>query len=187
MNNAPELLSPRLRLRRLRQGDAQAIAAYRGLPEVALLQSWEFYGPAEAAALIAEQERTTPDTPGSWLQLALTLLDSGVLVGDCGIHFLQDDRRQVEIGITLSPAHQGRGLAAEAVGSVLRYVFESLGKHRVRAVTDAENDRAARLFRRLGFRQEAHFVEHVWFKGRWSSEFVFAMLRREWEEQGRSK
>ena len=66
---------------------------------------------------------------------------------------------------------------------MLRYVFEALGKHRARAVTDAENDAAARLFRRLGFRQEAHFVEHLWYKGQWGSEFVFALLRREWLER----
>ena len=55
------------------------------------------------------------------------------IIGDCGIHFLADDEHQVELGITLSPVHQGRGLAAEAVGSMLRYVFDALGKHRVRA------------------------------------------------------
>jgi RimJ/RimL family protein N-acetyltransferase len=103
------------------------------------------------------------------------------VIGDCGIHFLPDDDRQVELGVTLSPAHRGRGLATEAMGSVLRYVFHDLGKHRVRAVTDAENHPAADLFRRLGFRQEGHFVEHVWFKGAWGSEFLFALLRREWE------
>jgi RimJ/RimL family protein N-acetyltransferase len=152
------------------------------MAEVARLQSWESFGPAEAAALIAEQGRTPVGAAGSWVQLGLTLVDSGVLVGDCGIHFPQQDQRQVEIGITLSPAHQGRGLAGEAVACVLGYVFETLGKHRVWAVTDVENERAARLFRRLGFRQEGHFVEHVWFKGRWSSELVFAMLGREWAE-----
>jgi RimJ/RimL family protein N-acetyltransferase len=61
--------------------------------------------------------------------------------------------------------------------------FGTLGKHRVFATTDADNDAAARLFLRLGFRREAHFVEQVWFKGRWGSEFVFAMLRREWAER----
>ena len=64
---------------------------------------------------------------------------------------------------------------------MLRYVFETLGKHRASAVTDAENQAAARLLLRLGFRQEAHFVEHVWFKGAWGSEYLFAMLRREWQ------
>src|SRR5688500_17426619 len=160
-----ELVSPRLRLRPLRPDDAAAICAYRSLPEVARFQSWEAFGPEDAAKLIASQERTSSDTPGDWLQLALTMLECGKFVGDCGIHFLTDQPEQVELGITLDPAYQGRGLAKEAVECVLRYVFDSLNKHRVIAVTDAENHAAARLFRRLGFRQEAHFLEHVMFKG----------------------
>jgi GNAT superfamily N-acetyltransferase len=86
-----------------------------------------------------------------------------------------------ELGITLAPAHQGHGFATEALGSVLRYVFDTLGKHRALAVTDARNHPAAGLFRRLGFPQEAHLVEHVWFKGAWGSENVFALLHREWQ------
>ena len=88
-----------------------------------------------------------------------------------------------ELGVTLAPAGRGRGYAAEALGAVLGYVFDTLGKYRASAVTDAENRRAASLFRKLGFRQEAHFVEHVWFKGRRGSEFVFALLRGEWEQR----
>jgi RimJ/RimL family protein N-acetyltransferase len=176
-----ELMSPRLRLRRLGADDAAAVCAYRALPEVARFQSWESFSLQDAVQLIAGQDGTPPNTPGTWLQLALTTSGSGEIVGDCGIHFLADDDWQVELGVTLAPAHQGRGLAAEAVGRVLRYVFESLDKYRVRAVTDVENLPAARLFRRLGFRQEAHFVEHVRFKGAWGSEFLFALLRREWQ------
>jgi RimJ/RimL family protein N-acetyltransferase len=56
-------------------------------------------------------------------------------------------------------------------------------RHRVAAITDAENSPAAALFRGLGFRQEAHLVENLWFKGRWGSELVFALLRREWESR----
>ena len=63
---------------------------------------------------------------------------------------------------------------------MLDFVFCALGAHRIHAVTDAENERAAALFKRLGFRKEAHLVEHRWLKGRWDSEFVFALLRREW-------
>jgi hypothetical protein len=32
----------------------------------------------------------------------------------------------------------------------------------------------------MGFREEAHLVENVWFKGSWGSEYVFAMLKQEW-------
>lgn len=177
-----ELLSSRLRLRRLQPADAAAICAYRSLPAVARYQSWTSYTPDDAAGLIGEQERVVPNTPGTWMQLALTTRDEGTLIGDCGVHVLAEDERQVELGITLSPTYQGRGLAAEGLGSVLRYVFDSLDKHRARAVTDAENQPAASLFRRLGFRREAHFVEHVWYKGAWGSEVVFGLLQREWRE-----
>ena len=177
---ALELWSPRLCLRRLRPDDGPALVGYRSLPAVARFQTWESFGPDDAAALIADQAGVAPDTPGTWLQLALVRPGSGEVVGDCGIHFRRDDPRQVELGITLAPAHQGRGLAAEALGRVLGYVFGSLAKHRASAVTDAENHPAAALFRRLGFRREAHFVEHVWFKGAWGDEYLFALLHREW-------
>lgn len=175
------LKSPRLFLRPLRLDDAAALVTYRSLPEVARFQSWESFGPDDAARLIADQAKVVPDMPGTWLQLALVLSESDAVIGDCGIHFRSDDPRQVELGITLAPVHQGRGLAAEALGSVLEYVFGSLGKHRATAVTDAENHAAARLFRQLGFRHESHQVESVWFKGAWGSEYLFALLHREWQ------
>ena len=174
------LRSSRLYLRRLHPGDVGALAGYRGLPEVARFQSWESFGLADAARLVANQASVVPDTPGTWLQLAAVLAESGQVIGDCGIHFRADESRQVELGITLDPAYQRQGLATEALRAILAYVFESLGKHRVSAVVDANNHPAAALLRRVGFRQEAHHVEHVWFKGAWGSEYVFALLRREW-------
>jgi RimJ/RimL family protein N-acetyltransferase len=175
------LHTQRLHLRRPRPEDAAAMSAYRGLPEVARYQSWETFGVADAARLIADQQTVMPATPDSWLQLMMVLGESGLVIGDCGIHFLSNAAQQVELGITLDPCYQNRGLACEALEGVLGYVFDTLKMHRVSATTDAENRAAQKLFRRLGFRQEADFVEHVWFKGAWGSEYVFAILQREWE------
>ncbi len=186
-NSFTELRSRRLLLRRLRPDDLAALCAYRSLAEVARYQDWESFGPDEAARLIEDQAGLEPDVPARWFQLAIVGAASGLLVGDCGLHCRGDDPRQMEIGITLDPAHQGRGYATEAIECLLGYVFGSLGKHRVAAVTDAENGPAASLFRRVGFRQEAHFIEHVWFKGAWGSELVFALLRREWEQRRTSR
>jgi RimJ/RimL family protein N-acetyltransferase len=175
------LRSPRLLLRPLCAEDAAPLAAYRSIPEVARFQSWESFDQADAVRLVADQAKVVPDTPGTWLQLAIVLSTSGKMIGDCGIHFRGDDFQQVELGVTMSPTHQGQGLATEALASVLGYVFDGLGKHRVTTVTASENHAAAALFRRLGFRQEAHYVENVWFKGAWGSEYLFALLRLEWE------
>jgi RimJ/RimL family protein N-acetyltransferase len=175
------LRSPRLLLRPLCAEDAAPLAAYRSIPEVARFQSWESFDQVDAVRLIADQAKVVPDTPGTWLQLAIVLSTSGKMIGDCGIHFRGDDLQHVELGVTMSPTHQCQGLATEALASVLGYVFDGLGKHRVTAVTDTENHAVAALFRRLGFRREAHYVENVWFKGAWGSEYLFALLRREWE------
>jgi RimJ/RimL family protein N-acetyltransferase len=184
MPNIPftDLRSRRLILRRLRCDDVFALCAYRSLPEVARFQSWDSFSTEDAARLIAEQsERQDPDIPGAWFQLGITRADTGAIIGDCGMHCRQDDPRQTEIGITLAPAHQGCGYATEALGIVLDLLFDQLEKHRVSATTDADNTAAAALLTRLGFRREGHFIDNVWFKGKWGSEFSFALLRREWK------
>lgn len=181
MNPAPwQLESNRLILRRLRPDDAATIHSYRALPQVAAYQSWESFELQDAQDMLKEQAGLKPHASGTWLQLGMTLCPTGALVGDCGIHFLQHEPQQVELGITLSPDHQGRGLAREALALVLGYVFDTLGKHRAIATVDERNEPAVRLFRSLGFRQEAHLIENAWFKGAWSSELGFAILKREW-------
>ncbi len=157
------------------------MSGYRGLPEVARYQSWETFEANDATQLIADQLTVTPGALGSWLQLMIMLAEGDQPIGDCGIHFILNAPRQVELGITLDPRYQNFGFAREALEGVLTYVFGTLNMHRVSATTDAENSAAQNLFKRLGFRQEALFVERVWFKGAWGSEYVFAMLQREWQ------
>ena len=176
-----QLHTQRLHLRRLQPEDAAAMSAYRGLLEVARYQSWETFEAEDATQLIAEQLTVKPGDIDSWLQLIIILAESGQPIGDCGIHFLSNAAEQVELGITLDPRYQKHGFACEALHGVLSYVFGTLNTHRVSATTDAENKAAQNLFQRLGFRREAHFVDHVWFKGAWSSEYVYALLQREWQ------
>lgn len=177
------LASRRLRLRRLRPEDAQPLCAYRSLPEVARYQYWDSFGLDDAVRLIESQSTAQPNIPGTWFQLAIVNAATGALIGDCGLHCQKSDPRQMEIGITLAPSHQGHRYADEAIECVLRYAFGTVDTHRVFAAVDVLNRSAIALCRRLKFRQEAHFVDHLWFKGRWSSEFVFAMLQREWKDK----
>ena len=177
---AVELQTKRLALRQAGADDADAILSYRSLPEVARFQSWASFDGADALRLVGSQDKLAPDKPGTWFQLVILDRAAPSIIGDLALHFREDDHRQVEIGINLAPARQGKGYAAEAVRSVLDYLFRQLGKHRVMAITDAENDAAARLFRSVGFRQEGHFLEHVWYKGSYGSEYLFALLASEW-------
>jgi RimJ/RimL family protein N-acetyltransferase len=175
------LETERLWLRPLQPADVEVFAAYRSDPDVARYQGWDApFSVAQAAAFIDAMARREPGTPGVWYQLGIELKSGGGLAGDCAFHVLAEDARQADIGVTLARAHQGRGYASEALARLLDYLFVDLGLHRVRAVCDAENLASARLLERLGLRREGHFIENVWFKGRWGSEYAYAVLREEW-------
>ena len=120
-----QLHTQRLQLRRLRSEDADAICAYRDLPQVARYQSWEDFGAEEANQLIADQLIVMPGATGSWLHLMIIITKSGQPIGDCGIHFPSNAARQVELGITLDLRYQNRGFACEAIEGVLSHEFAS--------------------------------------------------------------
>jgi len=174
------LRCPRCRLRDFGETDLAAFADYRSDAAVAQYQSWSPpFSMEQARALLSSVRRAPFGTPGTWYQIAIADLESGALMGDCALHFLEDGQ-QVELGFTLARAHQGRGLMREAVTALLDHVFGPLGKHRVIAQTDAQNQAAIRLLSSLGFRREGHYLQNVYFKGAWGDEMAFACLAEEW-------
>jgi len=102
------------------------------------------------------------------------------LIGDCAFQVRADDERQAQIGFTLSPTSQKQGYATEAVTGLLNVLFGKMRLHRVTATCDVENEASVRLLERIGMRREARFLESVWFKGAWGSEYVYAVLDKEW-------
>ena len=172
--------SSRLTLRRFADADLDAFLAYLNDPLVARYQTWESYTEQQARGVIEEQKSLEPGRPGKWFTFAAELRETKSLVGHVALSVKEADHRQAEIGFTFARQYQGRGLAREAAGRVLDYAFGELGMHRVVAVTDCENERSVALLTRLGMRREGHFIENVWFKGAWGSEYLYALLRREW-------
>ena len=171
-------------LRPFHQADLAAFIAYRSDADTARYQAWDApYSAHHAAAFLHDMQQTVPATPGAWYQLAIALKATGPMIGDCAFCLLADDPRQAEIGFTLAPQQRGNGYATAAVRRLLAYLFEEVGVHRVRASCDVENVADATLLARVGMRREGHFRESVWFKGRWSSEYWYAMLRHEWGQQ----
>jgi len=175
-----ELITERLRLRRLVPADCPAMFAYRSDPSVVAYQTWEPRDLTEIERFVADQMKLHPDTPDSWFQLAITSLQTNELVGDCGLHFPADEEQQAEIGITIAPAWQRHGFAAETVSAGFGYLFDTLDKHRVYASVDPRNTPSVALLERLGMRREAHFRESFLVRGEWTDDLIYALLQREW-------
>jgi len=171
----------RLRLRPFETKDVPIFAAYRSDPEVARYQGWDAPYPLEKAVqFVEDMVHAQPGVPGQWCQIAIELKESGQMIGDCAFCVLEEDGQQAKIGFTLAREFQGRGFATEAVSCLLGYLFGTLKLHRVSAICDAENLSSARVLEKVGMRREAAYIENIWFKGHWGSEFEYAILSQEW-------
>ena len=179
-----KLETPRLILRPFADSDTAAFVAYRCEKEVAKYQSWDVpYPEKEAIAFIAAMKLAKPGILGEWYQLAIELKATGEMIGDCAFCVLADDGKQAEIGFTLAPKHQGKGYGTEAVKRSLDYLFTEYNLHRVRANCDPANTASVKLLQRVGMRCEGHFIKSLWFKGAWTDELWFAILRDEWRRK----
>lgn len=137
----------------------------------------------QAATFIKDNATKHFGKAGEWVQYAIENKETGKLIGDCAIKLDQYDTRIAEIGITISHHEQQKGFAKETLIGILSFLFDQKEIHRVVEIVDAENIASENLLKSIGFRQEGHFIENIFFKGKWGSEYQYAMLKREWEEQ----
>lgn len=173
----------RLRLRRFTPDDLHAYAAYHRLPEV---YRYLYASPPDQAKLeanLAEAVTSRFSEDGDIFYCAVTLLDSGELIGEVLLKLANSTALQAEIGYIFNPVYAGKGYAIEAVRALLERGFTEAGFHRIFARLDAANRGSIGVVERLGMRQEAHLRQNDRFDGRWGDELIYALLKQEWSQE----
>lgn len=138
----PVLIGERVILRPLRAVDRPILTAFLGGPEVA--RWWGTPGPDRAADDLYDDKD----------QAAFAIELNGVLVGS--IQYSEEnepDYRHAGIDMFLGTEHQNRGLGTDALRTLARHLFEDRGHHRLTIDPAAANDRAIRVYERVGFRR----------------------------------
>ncbi|MDM8533630.1 GNAT family protein [Clostridiaceae bacterium HSG29] len=176
------LNTERLILKSVIIDNATEIFNYRSLEEVYKYQGFRPEKKEDVIEFINKNVVDEINIPDTWIQLCIFIKESNNLIGDIGVHFIDD--KQVEIGYTLSPEFQGKGYAIEAIKEVINYIFKILKKHRITASVDPENMRSINLLEKIGMRKEAHMIKSVWFNEKWADDVIFAMLEEEYNNKG---
>jgi RimJ/RimL family protein N-acetyltransferase len=182
----PELpvLTERLLLRAFTTDDFDDLWAIMRLPEVARHMLWAARDRDQAREALARMvSETALEKDGDYVTLAAVAGET--VIGYVELGLRSAEHQQGEIGYVFHPAHHGRGYATECARTMLRLGFEQVGMHRVIGRCSAHNTASAGVLRRLGMRQEAHFVDLRKVGGEWREELVFAILDREWSAQNR--
>ncbi len=177
------LESERLVLRRFADSDLEPFLAYRNDPEVASYQSWDSYTRREATTMIEELKSLQPGTPGEWFQFAIESKEMGVLLRDCAL--VEEDGRQAEVGFTLSREHQGRVTLRRRSRSCWITRSQTSGYTGSSPSRTRRTSLPSRCSSGWACAGKAGSSKNAWFKGRWSSEYLYALLRDEWPRRPR--
>jgi ribosomal-protein-alanine N-acetyltransferase len=85
-----------------------------------------------------------------------------------------------DLGYSVGEDRQGRGLMSESVVAIVRYAFDELGLHRVKAAYLPSNERSGRLLRRLGFVVEGYARDYLLIQGRWQDQILVGLINPDW-------
>ena len=175
------ILTERLCLRPFTRGDVEAVYAYRQRDDVARHLFDDPMSREQCTELVQTRVgQTFLMADEDSIVLAIERRDNQHLVGEISLIQRSAASRQGELGYLLHPDSQGRGYATEAAARMLELGFDGAGLHRIYARCSIHNLPSWRLMERLGLRREAHLREHVFIKGEWAEELVYAQLEDEW-------
>lgn len=128
-------------------------------------------------------EKIIKNNDDSILRLGIHKKEQGLLIGFCMIAFIDTYNKSCKLGITIGEKNEwGKGYAKEAVNELIRYCFEELNMNRIGVEIYSFNDRSIKLFEGLGFVREGIIRELVFKKGKFEDEYVYGLLRRDWEK-----
>jgi [ribosomal protein S5]-alanine N-acetyltransferase len=179
-SRAPILVTERLALRELRDGDAPAIASGAGDRRVAkyLLQVPSPY-PVSLAKRWVIARRDWWDL-GRGVTLAITRRDEpDKLLGTVSLRRYARDRR-AELGYWLAVPVWGQGIATEAVRALVDFGFRELVLARIYAQVIAGNRASTRVLEKLGMVEEGTHRQHVRKGHRLHDIVLYGLLRSEW-------
>jgi len=181
----PVLRTERLVLREVTSKDAPWYLKHFNTWEI--VDGQECPGPKDIKTARKELKLYFTDnfTGGTGMRWGLTLRGSDDLIGSVGFYKWVKKTHQVETGYDLDPDYWGQGLMTEAMTAIVQYAFDVMKVNRIEALVSPRNKGSQRLVRRLGFRREGVLREHDYYDGEFTDDFLFALLKRDWQPRTR--
>lgn len=131
------------------------------------------------AAWYASAERRAADRSGFMFEVHVA--EDGRYIGNCGLEDVDMVHRHAEISLLIGEvSEQNKGYGRDVIHALLRFGFDTLGLHRIAICHMAPNERAAYLYRSVGFKEVGVLREHTFLRGEWVDEVALDMLASEW-------
>lgn len=175
----PELLTPRLLLRRLKKSDYLDMYEYACDPNVTKYLTWQPHpNPTWTMRYLAYV--STRYRAGEFYDWAIVLRENHKMIGTCGFTSFSYEHNSGEIGYVLNPIRWGQGIALEAVRAVMKVGFITLNLHRIEAKFMYGNERSRRVMEKAGMTFEGYQRESMYIQDEYKTIGVCSILFSEY-------
>lgn len=182
----PELVTPRLVLRRMKKTDYNDMYDYASDENVTRYLTW-YPHPDAGYTLRYLAYITTRYRAGEFYDWAVIWKETRKMIGTCGFTSFHYGHNSAEIGYVLNPEYWGKGIAVEAVRAVMRVGFLTLNLHRIEAKFMEGNDRSRRVMEKAGMLFEGMQREAMYIKDQYTTIGTCAILASDFIAQGCGK
>lgn len=175
-SNLPILETQRLILRPLKMRDAHDLYAYARDPEVSRHVLWDAHESVWQSRqyLRAALRQYRRGLPGSF---AITLRQSGRMIGTIGFMWVNTDHRSAEVGYSLARDYWNQGIMTEALRAVITFGLDTLRLHRIEAQHETDNPASGRVMAHVGMQYEGTLRQRLKNKGRYVDVALYAILQ----------
>lgn len=117
---------------------------------------------------------------GNDIMLGIFESQTGVLVGNIGLH-LKREHQRAELGYIVGKAFWNSGFGTEAASAVMDYGFSQLNLRKITAKHYEHNPASGRIMQKLGMTKEGYLRGEIIRNTRVCNVIVYGILREEWD------
>ena len=171
----PTLTTERLRLRQLRDDDAEKMFLLRSDAEV---MKYISKPPAKSMDEIRSHMKVISELHyrNEAINWVITLNGNDSLIGVICIWHIQWQHARGEVGYTMLPDYHGKGIMDESLKAILTYGFNTVKLHSMEAHVHPENQASIKLLEKNNFTREAYFKENFFYDGKFFDTAVYSLI-----------
>lgn len=173
------LQSNRIRLRLMEEKDADLVLAWRNKKEI-IDQLFSYVG------IVAKQHYNWYEkyiNDDRRIEFIIEIIETQKPIGTIGLNNIDYKNQKAELGIMIGELEeQGKGYATEAIVKLIQYAFDEMNLQKIYLKTFYSNNRAIKLYKKLGFVQEGILRRDVYKNGKFKDVVIMSILRGEWKK-----
>ena len=175
----PVITTSRLILRQLTNQDVTVLHNYWSDSDVMEYLSLDsFTSIQESLNMINIVKNLYGDNQG--VRWAITIKDSGEVLGTCGFHNFKSEHHRVEMGYELGKEYWSHGIMTEALQAIVHYGFDTMKYNRIEAFVNFGNIRSTTLLEKNGFKLDGLLREYEFNRGKFVDQYCYSLLKSEY-------